>query len=206
MKIKSLTLFFAAIAFALLPVACTEKEDHDHDNAEHEHDHADHAEGDHDHAEDDHDHAEGEHDHEDGEHKHEDGDHDHDHDHAHIEDGPNGGRLLTSVEPHLEFFVTEDRKVQITSVDEEEKAQPIGEQTVNVIGGSRSNPTRMSFAKEGDVLLSDIAFPEGNDFPVVVQIKTSPDADTVTEKFNLNLEDCPTCDNKEYACTCDHAH
>jgi hypothetical protein len=76
--------------------------------------------------------------------------------------------------------------------------------SLKVMGGSRSNPTRMSFEKKGDVLVSDVAFPEGNDFPVIVQIKPKPIAKNVIEKFNLNLNDCPTCDYKEYACTCDH--
>lgn len=189
---KSLALILAAIAFALIPVSCTEKEDgHDHDHDHAEHDHGDH--GDEDHKEgDDHAHAEGE--------------EGHDHDHEGIEDGPNGGRLLTGVEPHLEFFVTEDRKVQISSVTDDEKLQPIGEQVVKVIGGDRANPTRMKFEKKGDVLISDIAFPEGNDFPIVVQIKNTPDSETVTDKFNLNLMQCPECPNKEYACTCDHEH
>jgi len=137
-----------------------------------------------------------------------DKDHKHDehegHDHDKAEAGPNGGKVIHEVEPHLEFFVTKDRKVQITALGEDGKAMPIGEQTVRVTGGSRSNPTKMSFEKKGDVLISNIAFPEGNDFPVVVQIKTAPDAKTVMEKFNLNLADCPTCDYKEYACTCDH--
>lgn len=147
-----------------------------------------------------------EHDHD---HKHaeaKEGDHDHDHEHSGIEDGPNGGRLLTSVEPHLEFFVTEDRKVQISSVNDDEELQPIADQEVSVIGGDRSNPTRMKFTKQGDVLVSDIAFPAGNDFPVVVMITPATDSKKVTEKFNLNLEQCPECPNKEYACTCDHAH
>jgi hypothetical protein len=137
--------------------------------------------------------------------EHEGHDHDHDHDHDKVEAGPNGGRVLHAVEPHLEFFVTEDRKVQITALGEDGKAIPISEQSVRVTGGDRSNPTRMSFEKDGDVLVSDIAFPEGNDFPVVVQIKTSPDAESAMAKFNLNLADCPTCDYLEYACTCDHS-
>ncbi len=134
------------------------------------------------------------------------------HDHAeHAEEGheeakagPNGGKVIQAVEPNLEFFVTKDRKVQITALDKDGKATPIGAQSVKVIGGDRSNPTRMTLAKQGDVLISDIAFPEGNDFPVVVQIKATPDAKTVIEKFNLNLNDCPTCKHQEYACTCDH--
>lgn len=118
--------------------------------------------------------------------------------------GPNGGKIIHEVEPHLEFFVTADRKVRITALDENGKATPISRQTVSIIAGDRSSPTRMSFAKEGEHLVSDKAFPEGNDFPVVVQIKTTPDAKTVIEKFNLNLIDCPTCSYQEYACTCDH--
>lgn len=129
-----------------------------------------------------------------------------DHDHGKIIAGPNGGRVLTGVEPHLEFFVTEDRKVRITAVDDHGKATELADQSVSIIAGDRSNPTRMSFVKEGDSLVSDKAFPEGNDFPVVVQIKAVPDAKTVIEKFNLNLEQCPECPNREYACTCDHAH
>ena len=134
--------------------------------------------------------------------------HDHaehaDKDHEGAKAGPNGGKIIVEVEPHLEFFVTEDRKVQITALDKDGKAATIGEQSVSIIAGDRSNPTRMTFSKEGEVLVSDKAFPEGNDFPVVVQIKTTAEAKTVIEKFNLNLEDCPTCSYLEYACTCDH--
>ena len=136
-------------------------------------------------------------------HKH---DHDHDHSHDKVEAGPNGGRILNIVEPHLEFFVTKDRKVQITAVGEDGKAVPIGKQVVKVTGGSRSNPTRMKFKKEGDVLVSDIAFPAGNDFPVVVQVKEKKISKSLLVKFNLNLRDCPTCDFAEYACACDHGH
>ncbi len=118
--------------------------------------------------------------------------------------GPNGGKVLREVDPNLEFFVTKDRKVRITALDTDGKAVPIDGQSVKITGGDRSNPTRMEFAKEGDVLVSDIAFPEGNDLPVVVQIKTTPEAKTVIEKFNLNMNACPTCKYAEYACTCDH--
>lgn len=125
-------------------------------------------------------------------------------DHAKKIAGPNGGRILTSVEPHLEFFFTEERKVKITAVDDAGKAIPLGEQSVTVTGGKRSNPTRLSFTKEGDSLISDKAFPEGDMLPVIVQIKATPDAKTVIEKFTLNLSDCPGCEYLEYACTCDH--
>jgi hypothetical protein len=132
--------------------------------------------------------------------------HDHGHDHDHIEAGPNGGRVLHAVEPHLEFFVTEDRKVQISALNDEGKVIPIEAQSVKITAGDRSAPTILTFAKSGDTLVSDVALPEGNDFPLVIQLKATADAKAVIEKFNLNLEQCPTCKNKEYACTCDHAH
>ena len=134
-------------------------------------------------------------------------DHDHEKEHAHedAKAGPNGGRVFTSVEPHLEFLVTADRKVQITALDDDFKPTTLGDQTVRAVGGSRSKPTRMNFVKQGNILVSDVALPDGNDFPLVVQIKPTADAKTVIEKFNLNLSDCPTCKHKEYACICEHA-
>ena len=196
---KSLPRFatlFAAMAFALTPACTKESGDHDHD-----HDHDDHHEHDgHEHGEeghDDHDHAE-----------HKDHDHDHDHGHSHdgIEAGPNGGRILFEVEPHVEFLVTDDRKVRISAVNDDGKVIPVTTQTASLMGGSRANPTKMKFTKEGDSLVSDVAFPEGNDFPVVIQLKGNPEDKAAIVKFNLNLADCPTCDSKEYACTCDHEH
>ena len=148
-----------------------------------------------------HDHAEEHADHEGHDHEgHENCDHG-----AAKEAGPNGGRILTEIEPHAELLVTEDRKIQITFLSEEgEKVAP-AEQKVTLIGGKRSAPTRMKFTVEDGVLLSDKALPEGMNIPVILQVKGTPDAKTETIRFNLNLEDCPTCDYLEYACTCDHS-
>jgi hypothetical protein len=180
MKLKELSILALAIT-ALYGLASCKKGQEEHAG----HDQDEHAEHDHDDGDEDHDDHEG-------------------HDHGDIVAGPNGGRVLTSVEPHAEFFVTDDRKVQIAFVNDDLKPVPAAGQNVSVIAGDRSSPTSLSFAKSGDVLLSDKALPAGNDFPVIVQIKTDASAETVREKFNLNLADCPTCDYKEYACTCAH--
>lgn len=130
---------------------------------------------------------------------------DHDHDHAKEKKiiAPNGGRIITAVEPHAEFLVTKDRKVQITFLGEDGKAIAPASQVVTVTAGERSSPTKLTFAKSGNMLVSDGVLPAGNDFPTVVQIKATPDAKAVTEKFNLNLSKCPTCSFAEYACTCE---
>jgi hypothetical protein len=120
--------------------------------------------------------------------------------------GPNGGRILTSMEPHAEFFVTADRKVQITLVDADGKAIAPAGQVVTVTTGERSAPVKMSFAITNNAFLSEQTVPEGNNFPVVVQIKTNPDAKSIVEKFTLNLSKCPDCKYAEYACICSHTH
>jgi len=120
--------------------------------------------------------------------------------------GPNGGRLLTEVQPNAEFFVTADRKVKITFLGADGKVVAPADQLVTVTTGERTAPVKLAFVKEGDALISDKALPEGNDLPAVVQIKAAPDAKTVVEKFHINLAVCPGCKLSEYACTCGHAH
>ncbi|MEM9282971.1 MAG: hypothetical protein AAGA96_14180 [Verrucomicrobiota bacterium] len=82
--------------------------------------------------------------------------------------------------------MNEDRTVQI-AVIVDGKVKPVDGQEVTLVGGDRSNPTRMKFAPKGDVLVSDIAFPVGDDFPVIVQYKSGPDAEIATEKFNVSF-------------------
>ena len=117
---------------------------------------------------------------------------------------PNGGRIIDAVEPHAEFLVTKDKKIEIRFLDDAGKVVAPAAQAVTVTMGDRSAPTKLAFTKDGDKLVSDKTIPEGKELPVVVQIKTTADAKSVTEKFNLNLADCPTCEHAEYACTCAH--
>lgn len=128
------------------------------------------------------------------------------HSHEKKEAGPNGGRLLTSIDPHAEFLVTADRKVHITFVDDNGKAIAPTAQVVTVTTGERSAPVKMTFAKTETAFLSEQSVPEGNNFPVVIQIKTTPDAKTSVERFTLNLSNCPDCKLAEYACICSHTH
>ncbi len=116
----------------------------------------------------------------------------------------NGGRIINSVEPHAEFLVTKDKKIEIYFLDGTGKVVAPAAQTVTVTMGDRAAPTKLAFTKDGDKLVSDKVIPDGKELPVVVQIKVTPEAKAVTEKFNLNLADCPTCKHLEYACTCDH--
>ena len=130
---------------------------------------------------------------------------DHDHDHHHAMVGPNGGRVLHEVDPHAELLVTKDRKLQVTFLNEKGKAIAAGDQTIAAVCGKRTAPTKMAFSKKGGSFISDKALPKGMNIPTVVQIAMKPGAKKTTIRLNLNLQECPTCDSLEYACTCDHS-
>lgn len=172
-----LALFIVVLA-ALLSVGCSKDTTESHAHNDHDHDSA-HG------------------------HSHEDGYADH-HDGEKSEGGPNGGRLITSVNPAIEFIVEDDRSARILFLDAERNTVAPTTQIVSLIGGERTNPTTIAFVPNGNGLRSDKPLPEGNSVPVVLQIKPSPSADTVREKFNVNLSECPTCRYQEYACVCGH--
>jgi hypothetical protein len=118
--------------------------------------------------------------------------------------GPNGGRILKSVTPHVEFFVTKDRKVQFTFLDAANQPVAPAGQSVTVTTGNRAKPTVLAFSRQGNALVSDAALPAGNNLPAVIELVTVPGATPVVEKLNLNLSTCGECKHAEYACTCGH--
>lgn len=117
---------------------------------------------------------------------------------------PNGGRVIHEVEPHAEFLISKDKKIEIRFLDDSGKVVAPEAQIVTVTMGERTSPTKLTFAKDGDKLVSDKVIPEGKELPVVLQIRAKEGEKAVTEKFNLNLAKCPTCEHAEYACTCEH--
>jgi len=117
---------------------------------------------------------------------------------------PNGGRIIDSVEPRAEFLITADKKIEIRFLDGAGKVVAPAAQIVTVTMGDRANPTKLTFAKDGDKLISDKVIPDGKELPVVLQIRNKEGEKAVSAKFTLNLADCSSCEHKEYACTCAH--
>lgn len=118
--------------------------------------------------------------------------------------GPHGGRILTAVTPHVEFHVNEERRVQFTFLDEHNQPLAPAAQSIIVTTGSRSAPLTLNFTRQGDRLIADAPLPAGRRFPAVIQIKPTPDAAPVIEKFTIDLATCGECGHYEHACTCDH--
>ena len=131
------------------------------------------------------------------------------HSHAAKITGPNKGRILTELEPHAEFFVTAERKVRLTFVDDAGKPVAIPEGfAATLVTGDRAAPTTLQFAKDGEgasaTLLSTTALPEGTNNPAILRAKPDAGAQPVTIRFQLNLAKCGECDRAEYACACAH--
>ncbi|MGV3531146.1 MAG: hypothetical protein ACO1QR_02165, partial [Chthoniobacteraceae bacterium] len=112
------------------------------------------------------------------------------HDHDEVKVGPTNGKLITKVEPHVEFLVTKEKKVELRFVDGANKVVSPGAQEITVTMGERSKPTKLTFAKQGDKLVSSGPIPAGNEIPTVVQIREKAGAKAVNETFNLNLSEC----------------
>lgn len=117
-------------------------------------------------------------------------DHD-DEEHGKEEKGPNGGRLIKSVTPAIEVTTGKDRKLRIMFLDENKKPVAPAAQVVTASTGERANPVKLVFAKgqgaDAAVLVADKPLPDGAHVPVVLQVKVTPDAKTVTERFEVHM-------------------
>ena len=120
------------------------------------------------------------------------------------EPGPNGGRIVEGEDFKLEFFVKEDRKVQISFLNAHGEVVSPRNQKISLIGGDRSSPTRLQFEKNGNVLLSTSELPDNKNMPAILNIKASQNSNNVRERFNINMSTCAECSLHEYACICGH--
>jgi hypothetical protein len=106
--------------------------------------------------------------------------------------GPNGGHVIESKAGFsFEVTVDKERKARIVFIDKDNKATALAEQSITGIAGERSAPVKLVFAKgkdaDANVLISDKALPAGDHIPMLLMIKTSPDAKAATERFELHL-------------------
>lgn len=120
-----------------------------------------------------------------------------------ITPGPKGGRLLENESPRAEFFVEKDKTVTITFYDNDLKPVKPADQVVTAIAEAKSGKVKIAFEKKGDVLVSKTALPEGNEYNVVVQFRSTADAKPVNFRVKYNTSTCEKCKRAEYACICD---
>jgi hypothetical protein len=119
--------------------------------------------------------------------------------------GPKGGRLLEAAPARAEFFVTKDRKVEVTFYDAALKPVAPGERTVAVTAEPKSGRTPIALTRTATGFVSDGALPAaGEAYRVVVQVREAPGARPQNFRIDLNLDNCGGCNRAEYACSCAH--
>ena len=117
--------------------------------------------------------------------------------------GPKGGRLLEVDGQKAEFFVTKDKKIEITFYDAALKPVAPSEQVVAVTAEPKSGRTKVDLEKTATGYISKTPVPEGTPYRVVVQMRAKPDAKPQNFRVDLDLSNCGGCKRAEYACTCD---
>lgn len=117
--------------------------------------------------------------------------------------GPKGGRLLAT-EPHAaEFFVTADRKVEVTFYDAALQPVSPGTAVVAVTAEPAGGRTPVALEPTPTGFVSTAALPPGEPYRVVVQVRATLDAKPKNFRLDLALATCGECQKVEYACICD---
>lgn len=116
--------------------------------------------------------------------------------------GPKGGRLLDVDGQKAEFFVTADKKVEITFYDAALKPVAPGEHVVAVTAEPQSGRTKLELEATPTGFVSRDPLPGGAPYRVVVQMRAKPDTRPQNFRVDLNLAVCGGCSRPEYACTC----
>lgn len=117
--------------------------------------------------------------------------------------GPKGGRLLEVGSQKAEFFVTKDRKAEVTFYDAGLKPAALATQVVAITAEPKSGRKTVELEKTANGYISKTALPESKEpYRVVVQLREKPDASPKNYRIDLDLETCGECKRGEYACTC----
>lgn len=121
-----------------------------------------------------------------------------------IKVGPRKGLIMEIPGKNAEFFVEKDRKISIVFYDTAMKPVAVGTEVITAVAEAPSGKTKMEFEKVGDKLVSKSPLPAGDNYQVVMQIKTSADAKPKNFRVKYSSHICGECSNPEYACTCGH--
>lgn len=117
--------------------------------------------------------------------------------------GPKGGRMLVTDAIRAEFFVTAERRVELTFLDQAGNVVPPGSASVTVTAEAPSGRVSLPLALKDAALVSTEPLPAGDPYRVVVQVRAAPGARPSNFRLELNLHECGECQRAEYACTCE---
>jgi hypothetical protein len=117
--------------------------------------------------------------------------------------GPKGGKIVTTEAPHVEVFVEKNRAVTVTFYDANLKPIAPAGHVVTGVAEAKTGKVGLVFAAKGGALVSNVALPAGDDFPVVLQVRDTTSARPKIYRVQFNGEICDECKRAEYACICE---
>jgi hypothetical protein len=119
--------------------------------------------------------------------------------------GPLGGRLLAlDNNQKAELVIAPDRTVTVAFHDDALKPVAPSGQVVTATADAPSGKVKLEFKPEGNVLKSTAPLPEGENYLIVAQIRSSADAKPKNFRITYDMNVCGGCQRPEYACTCAH--
>ena len=117
--------------------------------------------------------------------------------------GPKGGRMLIAYPVRAEFFVTAERRVEISFYDQAGQTVPQGAATVSVTAETLGGRVTLPLVPKDAALVSTEPLPPGEPYRVVVQVRPAPGSRPSNFRIELALHECGECQHAEYACTCE---
>lgn len=115
-------------------------------------------------------------------------------------DAPVVGRLLVAGEVRAEFRVLPDRRAAVTFLDATDKPASRGNRSVTV----KVDGKEVALEAKSEGYITKDPLPAKEPAPVVVQVRSAPDAKPTNFRLTLNTTTCGECQRPEYACTCAH--
>ncbi len=125
--------------------------------------------------------------------------------HGGIEFSPKGGRLVELAEGnplHAEVSLTKEGKFVIGLYDAKTKKEvPVTTQTI-VLTHKEKKAKLTPELKDGKWV---VAKPEGDDFWLIMQVKTGEKEKALNARLHYDGANCGGCNHPEWLCTCNHA-
>ena len=120
---------------------------------------------------------------------------------AHVELGPNGGRLLdlSKDKSVLGEVTVKGDKFHVALFDKDKKPMKVEQQSLTATGGTREKPEKLSVEKSATGFTIPL-IPAGQ--WLIVQYKDTPDAKAVTARLHYDMSTCGECKKPEWLCAC----
>ncbi len=122
--------------------------------------------------------------------------------HSGVPLGPHGGRLLQFSKDdsiHGELTLT-NGVFHVLLLDRQNKPMPVDQQVLAVTGGDRNHASKPAVGRE----TNGFSFPAlpGEEYPLVFQFRSTPNAKPVTVRMVYDAAICSACKQPEWRCQC----